>query len=59
MPVPLRSGVELRVDGDTIRVKGPKGQLTQRLIPDSSPKPFPLRGSPCLDAFSKDTPTPP
>ena len=33
MPVPLRSGVDLRVDGDTVRVKGPKGQLEQALVP--------------------------
>jgi len=33
MPVQIRSGVELRVDSDTVRVKGPKGQLEQALVP--------------------------
>ena len=33
MPVPIRSGVELRVDGDLVKVKGPKGALEQGLAP--------------------------
>ena len=33
MPVPLQSGVELRVDGDRVKVKGPKGMLEQALAP--------------------------
>ena len=32
-PVPLRSGVEVRVDGDLVKVKGPKGTLEQALVP--------------------------
>jgi len=33
MPVPLRSGVDVRVDGDLVRVKGPRGTLEQALAP--------------------------
>ncbi len=33
MPVPIRSGVEMRVDGDLVKVKGPKGALEQGLVP--------------------------
>ncbi len=29
LPIPLPTGVELAVDGDTVTVKGPKGTLTQ------------------------------
>jgi large subunit ribosomal protein L6 len=32
-PVPIRSGVDIRVDGDTVRVTGPKGALEQALAP--------------------------
>ncbi len=33
MPVPIGSGVEVRVDGDLVKVKGPKGTLEQGLAP--------------------------
>ncbi|MCH6562837.1 MAG: 50S ribosomal protein L6 [Myxococcales bacterium] len=33
MPVPIRAGVEMRVDGDLVKVKGPKGALEQGLAP--------------------------
>jgi len=31
MPVPLPQGVTVKIDGSTITVKGPKGELSQRL----------------------------
>ena len=34
LPVPLASGVEVKVAGDTVRVKGPKGELTTLLVPN-------------------------
>ena len=33
LPVAVRSGVEVKVDGGVIRVKGPKGTLEQRIVP--------------------------
>jgi len=33
-PVPVQSGVEVSIDGVTVTVKGPKGQLTQTFHPD-------------------------
>jgi large subunit ribosomal protein L6 len=32
MPITLPSGVDLKVDGGEIKVKGPKGELTGRLV---------------------------
>lgn len=31
LPIPLKSGVNVAVDGDTVTVQGPKGQLAQTL----------------------------
>ena len=33
-PIPVPQGVKVQVDGNTVRVEGPKGQLSQR-VPDS------------------------
>jgi large subunit ribosomal protein L6 len=33
-PIPVPQGVKVLVDGNTVRVEGPKGQLSQR-VPDS------------------------
>jgi len=33
MPVPIPQGVEIRSDGEFVRVKGPKGELTSRIPP--------------------------
>lgn len=32
-PIPIPKGVEVKLDGDTIRVKGPKGALERRVHP--------------------------
>jgi large subunit ribosomal protein L6 len=37
-PIPLPQGVEVKVDGDEVRVKGPKGELTQRIRPEAAVK---------------------
>ena len=29
LPVPVPAGVEVKIDGNTVTVKGPKGELTQ------------------------------
>lgn len=34
MPIPLPRGVEVRIDGVRVSVKGPKGQLERDLTPD-------------------------
>lgn len=34
MPVPVPSGVEVKIDGPTVTVKGPKGELTQSFNED-------------------------
>ncbi len=34
MPVPVPSGVQVTVDGSTVTVKGPKGQLTREFSPE-------------------------
>ncbi len=34
LPVEIPSGVEVKVDGSTVAVKGPKGQLSRELHPD-------------------------
>ncbi len=34
MPVPVPPGVEVRLDGSTVRVKGPKGELERSFHPD-------------------------
>jgi large subunit ribosomal protein L6 len=31
MPIPIPQGVEIRSEGETLRVKGPKGELTNRV----------------------------
>ncbi len=36
MPVPIPSGVTVTVEDGVVRVKGPKGELTQRLRPEIS-----------------------
>ena len=33
-PVPVPSGVELKINGSTVDVKGPKGQLTRQMHPN-------------------------
>ncbi|MDQ5872572.1 MAG: 50S ribosomal protein L6 [Acidobacteriota bacterium] len=33
MPVTIPQGVEVRADGDVVRVKGPKGELSSRIPP--------------------------
>ncbi len=38
MPVPLASGVEVKVDGGTVHVKGPKGNLEQAIVPRTTIK---------------------
>jgi large subunit ribosomal protein L6 len=34
-PIQLPQGVEVTIDGDVVRVKGPKGELEQRLRPEA------------------------
>jgi large subunit ribosomal protein L6 len=36
MPITVPSGVEVTIDGATVRVKGPKGQLEQTIVGDVS-----------------------
>ena len=33
-PIPLPAGVEVNIDGNTVRVKGAKGELSRTLHPD-------------------------
>ncbi|BDG62235.1 50S ribosomal protein L6 [Caldinitratiruptor microaerophilus] len=33
-PIPIPAGVEVKVEGNTVRVKGPKGQLERQVHPD-------------------------
>lgn len=33
-PIPVPSGVDITIDGSTVRVKGPRGQLERTLHPD-------------------------
>ena len=33
LPIPLASGIEVKVEGELVVVKGPKGVLEQRLVP--------------------------
>jgi large subunit ribosomal protein L6 len=35
-PIPVPSGVEVKVDGSTVSVKGPKGELTRSFRPEMS-----------------------
>jgi large subunit ribosomal protein L6 len=37
-PIPLPSGVECKADGFEVHVKGPKGELSQRIHPDMNVK---------------------
>lgn len=34
MPIPLPKGVELRLEGTRVSVKGPKGELSRDIVPD-------------------------
>jgi len=34
MPIPLPKGVEVRIDGNTVSVKGPKGELSRVILPE-------------------------
>ena len=34
LPIAIPAGVEVKLDGNVISVKGPKGQLTKELHPD-------------------------
>ena len=34
LPVPVPDGVEVKVDGSTVSVKGPRGELTRSFVPD-------------------------
>ena len=34
MPIPLPKGVEVRIDGNTVTVKGPKGELARDILPE-------------------------
>src|SRR6516165_10551683 len=36
MPIAVPSGVEVTIDGTTVRVKGPKGQLEHEIVGDVS-----------------------
>jgi large subunit ribosomal protein L6 len=38
LPIAIPSGVTVNIKGDTIEVKGPKGELTRKLPPDMSAK---------------------
>jgi large subunit ribosomal protein L6 len=33
-PVPIPAGVTIKIDGSTVTVKGPKGELTQTFVPE-------------------------
>ena len=33
LPIPLRSGVDVKIEGGVVRVKGPKGTLEQQVVP--------------------------
>lgn len=35
-PIPIPKGVEIKIDGSEVTVKGPRGQLSQRFNPDIS-----------------------
>jgi len=35
-PIPLPQGVDVTIDGDLVRVKGPKGELEQRVRPEAT-----------------------
>jgi large subunit ribosomal protein L6 len=35
-PIPLPQGVEVTIDGDRVRVKGPKGELERRIRPEAA-----------------------
>jgi large subunit ribosomal protein L6 len=34
-PIPLPQGVEVEIDGEVVRVKGPKGELERRIRPET------------------------
>lgn len=34
MPVPVPAGVEVKIDGQKVTVKGPKGELSQEFLPE-------------------------
>lgn len=33
MPIPVPAGVDVTIDGQTVTVKGPKGELTRTFLP--------------------------
>ena len=33
LPIPFGSGVEVKIEGGVVRVKGPKGTLEQQVVP--------------------------
>jgi large subunit ribosomal protein L6 len=35
-PVPVPAGVEVKIDGQLVKVKGPKGELSQEFLPEVS-----------------------
>jgi large subunit ribosomal protein L6 len=37
-PIPLPQGVEVKVDGNLVQVKGPKGEMSHQIRPESSVK---------------------
>ncbi|MBI2913324.1 MAG: 50S ribosomal protein L6 [Chloroflexi bacterium] len=34
MPIPIPKGVDVRIDGSTVTVKGPKGELSRNVVPE-------------------------
>ena len=54
MPVPIPKGVEVQADGDLVRVKGPKGELANRIPAGLSVK---IDGSQVLVGRSNDEKT--
>ncbi len=37
MPIPVPAGVDVTIDGQTVTVKGPKGELTRTFLPSMLP----------------------
>jgi large subunit ribosomal protein L6 len=52
LPIAMPSGVTVNIQGDTITVKGPKGELTRKLPPDMSAK---VEGNNLIVARPDDT----
>jgi large subunit ribosomal protein L6 len=55
LPIAIPSGVTVNINGDTITVKGPKGELTRKLPPDMSAK---VEGNNLIVARPDDTAAP-